>query len=973
MDATPGTPLSGFKSRTLEGVEDKRIYHENVSFLSEIYGNLTHRWLIASTPASLTGGFDAKQSIQGVGDPLLVMPPQSTHEVAIGCCATPNGESPPTTGFFTAWMHRGPGGGIGTSYPQPTWGTLSHNSVTLYRNGEQVFFGHNPTQQQIDAASTQDGSYFQMFEVDERSLAPWTHPYPDTRRSDPRMFKTFSSFVRDSVPPVLGFTPVDDFYVSNFALQPNRFVPTKYGARLVATEPVSSPYGPLAAMYDESPTSVTTRPVVGTVRVSQNFAVGTHTFPSNTFWTVGQFADSNGNRPAVAPTCQYTVHPLPTVASEYSHNLADGFNHRGSRPTLEDPGLQTSEYWRPRLETEKVSTLILTFDRKVVANQVASSQLTLTKDGEPVEGCTLEQIDDFRWRVTVPVQPQTPRSFFLLTYDPAGEVFTDDIAQFRYDRRSDFPSVGQWKAVYIHPDENGEDVRYYYGRGTGLIVGPLSYIQLQSGEPPLDPYGTPYTPEPCVLATRVGWLMADMNGYPRLIDTTSFEGPYQIGRIASVHDDKSFDHEKKHSLVGGTGGVYFPHVFRFNQPVIAATQHQALGIYSPLLNFDGYTPSVPSLTDPAADCSYFGLTTTIDPCPPAKVSLCASPKVAQKHASAIRCNGDITSLKVSLVAIDANGNPDDLSGLQYGTAAQSTVFPGTDFRIITDVFGAPPYWTTRTIASQLLLLNGAELTFGTTLDGETLCQNVWSCVEGARTAQLPIQPSQSRPAANIGASYPDRGINEGLRAYEFNIPNNQNGVPDLRNVGESSLTFKRGSPQVDVWNQSQSGIVRSLTGSIKQKGLQGIVSAYRSHRTYSGLNTTVLGELVIRVSLRVTMEATVTYRDVKVKPLLWRAFFGFVGPNNWVFGTWQEIQDALVNYDPTQPGTQHTRLTGFCSYDQGQQLNQKTVTHHFLGDVDDGFALTKEKEEALAAGEPVYVLLSPKFLGGGTYWKIQKG
>jgi len=50
---------------------------------------------------------------------------------------------------------------------------------------------------------------------------------------------------------------------------------------------------------------------------------------------------------------------------------------------------------------------------------------------------------------------------------------------------------------------------------------------------------------------------------------------------------------------------------------------------------DGFTPHVPYGLAAPANCSYFGLTTTIDPCPPALLH-CPVPSAAQPHASLVR-------------------------------------------------------------------------------------------------------------------------------------------------------------------------------------------------------------------------------------------------------------------------------------------------------------------------------------------------
>jgi hypothetical protein len=62
---------------------------------------------------------------------------------------------------------------------------------------------------------------------------------------------------------------------------------------------------------------------------------------------------------------------------------------------------------------------------------------------------------------------------------------------------------------------------------------------------------------------------------------------------------------------------------------------------------DGFTPQVPPQSDSPDDCSFWGLTTTIDPCPP-KTLRCPVAKAPQRHASVIRMEEDLPSFKATL-------------------------------------------------------------------------------------------------------------------------------------------------------------------------------------------------------------------------------------------------------------------------------------------------------------------------------------
>ena len=1018
MDATAGTPLSAFKSRPLTGIESKLTYSENLSFGGTPYG-----WFVYPDNASsvVVGGYDAKSTLSCGSQEVLVVPTPAATKAGFGCVAQPNGEDPPTQGFFTAWVDRG--SRAEAAIQQPT-----HTTVTIYRNGEQVFSANNPTSQQLNAAYSQDGVYLTVTEVDDRSLPAWTNAYPDWRRHGARLFKDFSSRVVDTVKPVVGFKPPDDIYLNTFG----QFAPAR--GILFSTKPVNSPLSFAVNMIDEDPTSVIARPVASSQPLqlssggSLNGTEGAGTYVLRPFGRT-QCTDMAGNKPDSVPTASWKVHSLPSVNDSASFQLATGFNHLGGIPKLEDPGLQTREHWRPRLDTEPVSSLLLTFDRKVKADQVTASQLTLAKDGATVTGCTMEQVSETQWKVSIPTSDQTPKSFWVLTYDPGGQVLTDDIVIARYSKRSDFPAVGSLKTIYIHNDADGNDVRFYYGRAAGVQIGPLSYQQIGPTDPPLDYYGTPYAPEPCVLATRAAWLMADMNGYPRAIDTSSTTGPYQIGRVASVSASQGFDHEKKQSLVGGSGGIWFPHVLNYGEP------GQALGTYSPLVNYKGYTPSVPSLTSPADDCSYFGLTTTIDPCHPANVSACASPKIAQKHASAIRCDGDIESIEVSLVAFDENGNPQDLSGVKFGNVTGGLGWGTPELPVdfyVNDGTVQGPSWSqlanaqgNRT-AAFLMGLSGQPYTFTTTLDGKTLPQNVWACVDGERQAALPVQKAVTRKPdvictgeTNPGEWYsvrytfdsktysesdvlgwtPIKVTVPAIRRADGTLMNGLNGqggfiqneiellpgdtydgtgnfwAPSLVGGRVPWEQYRVGPEQwPDDWRPMRgyaSGIIRTLQeGNLTQSGVQGCLSVYRAHKTFPALKTTTLGELCISLSFRVAMKATLNYKDYQLAPNKFTrdgdtpcvALYNYrdpemVAPRYGYVYMGSETGGTLFSSGSYGRYPTNSGLDGWQKLSDAQVAAEKTVTHQFLGELSDTLVLSKEKEESLANGDAVYVAI----------------
>jgi hypothetical protein len=994
LPAHAGTPLSAFKSRSLEGIGSLVLFSETLSLYEGFDGG--YGWTVSEPQPAWQGtsppilvGYDLKLSLSLGSDERLVLTARPSVNplplrTAIECLAQPNGESLPTQGFFTASADRG------SMLPGAV--TPAHRTVTIYRNGEQVFSANNPTSQQMSQALAQDGVYLTVTEVDDRSIPAWTQPYPNTRRNGPRMLKDFSSSVVDSVPPVIGFTPPDDVYWEGAPA----FFPV---GRMLSTEPLTN-LSEWQATVDEDPSSPITRPM-GPLAFSST--TGATVYEASGTYTLRLFrrtdhSDIGGNHPASAPTLQWTAHQKP----------AD--DHLGATPKLEDPGLQTREYFRPRLASEPVASLLLTFDRKVNVSQVAASQLTLTKDGQPVQGCAVAPLDDSGqlFRVTIPTGQQTSRSFWLLTYNPGGVVFTnDDIPVMRFASRAEFPAVGKTKTVYVHPNSNGGDVRFSYGRAVGVSTGPLGYVELGANDPPVDSRGYPYAPEPCRLVSRVGWLMADMNGYPRAIDTSSIAGPYQIGRIVSVHSSDSLDTEKNKSSIGITGGFFLDHGL-------------AIGEYSPLVNHEGYTPSVPALTSPPVDCSYFGLTTTIDPCPPANVSACASPRVAQKHASAIRCDGDIGAINISLVAIGENGQPANLSNEKLVLTNQNISYSGDiDFCVNQDTNSLTNEQGSG-IAMLLMAKSGQPYTFGKTLDGMELCQNVWACIDQSREAELPLRESRSRQPDGSCAGWPEPLYSVGIE-FKKTLTAGQVAELDARPGFQHSQVRRGGqvvTPEkyqpgdrnfatgtaadnrcVEWWQDRKPsmtraefqyirgfscGVVRRLSGSLKQQAAQGCISAFRAHKTFPALKTTTLGELCLSISIRMVIRADVAYEDRRIKGKYYERGAGGPYSNKCDSVTFEQLADSSgvalatgqMDYDTCDfsQGTQFIadqRWTEWGSISDGDEVGTKTVNHHFLADISDTLVLSKEQEETLAAGGEVLI----KATGGPaiSYWKLKKG
>jgi hypothetical protein len=1055
----PGTQLSQFVEFARDGIQDFVIYCEHMSLyrFAESTVESHNGWTVEEPrlapvfeaedpvpPAPPVVGFDAR-IVLSLGDvERLVMPKDArttpAMPVTLQCLPDPQDpedkEERPEQGLFTAWVDRGRRVDITSSSPFPIevingteilgvnfeFGRPSRArpgftnttvrqfrglQLKVYRDGELVLDKTRPTIEESREATAEDGSYLVVEKVSEESDSEWTGNGPDVRTRAVRFLKNFASVVVDRVPPVVGFSLCDDIFngddFSTFARWTAGTEPV--GLR---SSPTSSTYDfslsvnssavPVSQQIDELPESLTTIPVPAEYYLSSaeqrlsrlrtlgdprsvletkdgrtTLKVGSHELQ----WGVTNdgFSDQAGNLSLRTPKFTVTSHPEPTPPRA-----------RGAKPKLEDPGWQTIPYYRARLDSEPVVSLRLTFDRKIDPAGVDASQLTLTCDGETVEGFQFEPVDDgsFAWTVILDGVEQPQRTFWTLEYNPGGAVFTDDAAD----------------------------------TGDG---------------PPLDEDGIPYDPEPCVLATRVSWLMADMNGYHRLIDVSATPSPPQIGRVVSISETLPFDLSKADSLVKTEGGMYLP---------------ATLGRFSPGIADESFIPSVPRTeiedrSEPPAAwpgdepevrpedepvCSYFGLTTTIDPCTPAEVSACAAPSEHQKHASAIRTDRDIESLEVQVMIYgNPSGEPSVLDNavfpnapvpfLLFGTAVDFSV---NDFRrragVVSDVLDGdwvPP----------VLMAKGEPYVFTTDLDGFDTSQNVWHCLEEQRGEAMGLLPASSR---RFGKALGDRPIVcedeqryvdvryftpvvydlseadvlalESL-PYEGNIlrggeviqgpvdpvlPGDRypfNIAPSLAGRYIPWWRYRK-RPQAfpDDWIVDRGfgdGQYHAIAdGRLTQDGFQGTLSAFRFCRQFPALKTTVLSELLLNLSARMAVRVEIDYETRKIIPA------GFTdAPHNPCDGlnSYEEmisrpgavgpqLQDEQGNpslfiailgneepYEYETFGLFQSNLTGWGNIDDTELLAERTVTHRFLADVEYQVVLSRDQEEALANGEEIMV------------------
>lgn len=548
--------------------------------------------------------------------------------------------------------------------------TFGGRKLSVYRDGALVAQLTNPTEAQALAASAENGSYLLVNEPDADADPPWDGEGRDDRTRYARPFKTFRSFAKDDTPPIVGCSPPQDSY-HGIALPADPEPAATYGW-VNATKPVvlfdDDPYRLPSYCWSDHDGDRVPRPFItanGFVLESDH-SRPLHTLEPGTHEVRHAALVQNpycafGNEATSVPTFMVTIHPAP-----------GSDDTTAPYPRLDPPGLHTREYFRARLALEQVDAVELTFlEGRVLPDGINADQLTLTVNGQTVSGCTIAPAGDQRWRITVPTVPQVPKSFCVLTYAPAGNVIADRNRVETWPEFDRFPPANEseWRVAYV----DGKTGIWY-------TKTPSGYQTIAENSPPLKANGQPYVNEPVVCAARVAWLMAAETPWPRPVDV-NVPNVVTVGTVSSIgREVETLPEQDGTFRFGCTGNAYI----------------RDWGSVRSAGKVEGYSPNCPADEPESPDCSWFGLSTTIDPCPP-KTLACPAPNADQRHSSAIRSTSEITALKISMVRKEP-----------------------LDFE--------PPVWT--------------EYTLGTTLYGRTLPQNLYGF-------QIPAGPVPTSPAAPI--------------------------------------------------------------------------------------------------------------------------------------------------------------------------------------------------------------------------------
>jgi hypothetical protein len=1003
-----GTSLSEFTERPLEGLKDLLCWREMFNGTGQEKWNIQDPQLGgASQTPPITSGYTFAHTLEFNSEQRLLLPPGSSRRpywpnpVSISCVCDgqPEDEELPSSAFVTAVAFRpshlgfarqtqieyevtGPTGTVSPYIKGHLVGIYRGNTANqdtgtgmLYRitkdGSEMLPPTQAPTRQQLFDATEEEGSYLV-------TVTPTgSYGYPSTALPTN---KDFFSFVIDRKKPVVGFTPLDDVFVGDYGSNNLPSITAGLGQTAVmSTKPL------FQSMNDESPDGVMTRPLFTqmetfpVVNVLDPNVAGTFSIRPVGAADVRDLAH---NAPDQMFSQTWTVHAVDQRA-----NIVEGspssHTYFGAIPKLQQPVLETREYCRPRSQAERISSLKLTFDRPVDPETVENSQVRLYCNGVLAAGCTIEQADatTMKWQISVPLGVQQSATFCFLEYDPAGTVMTaETFEELHYPTKKDFPKSSTrltelFRKVLVS-DDDGK--RY----SLSVSLWPDPFVEIGNGNP-LDVNGNPYDPEPSVIVARTSWLMADVDGWPRLIDTSSVLRGFVVGRAASIGASTSIDMTQNNLTITSTGDIGIaaesaPDAISFggvNTPAVVLPQEffTDFGLVAKAVNYEGYIPRAP-VTGATGPFSYWGLGIPIDPSPPALVPPCAGPTELQWHSSAITCNTDITGFSARIVLLDEYGNnlipPEDVGGYYM----QGKVVFGEPLENFTGLAwsGQPPGDFNHVVSDLfpriMALENAPIISLGTEFQGYELAQNMWSgVVEGGGT-EINAQPMATQTAYFIDG--------EAVTSSPYWINSN----PQFRVVhetvertfgnSETTLAEAKEGLRFEVNDMEPSGgtplakALRSVTDArYSLEGVQAMLSASRQAKTFPALKTTTLGPLVLTLSLRACIKAETTYADNEPQPTQ----FVYVNEERprVAFDEWlTEVMEGVTSglggdtptnfyYDEEEETWKMPPVSAVLYCTRGGSIDQRTVTERVLNDYVCTHTLTPDQEVALANGDEI--------------------
>jgi hypothetical protein len=621
--------------------------------------------------------------------------------------------------------------------------------VSIYRDGSLAYQG--------DANPPEGGPVFSP--VSELATHGTYYMVSEKNAGFQEYHKEFVSFVVDTESPLVGCTAPNDIFAGETLAVPTVF----------ATEPFAS-LPSTYRFYNVAGQSG------GASRRAVPSAVGTYrVLPAQQSSGEGEafFTDRAGNVAPFVPEFDLKIVAVP----------ADG--HRGARPTLSTPAPFVRNPLRGRKQNERVWWVDLSFDRKVLRSSVEIGQVrlwktTLSAEDVPqtvaVQPTSLEEIGDTgtRWRIAIPDADQTERSFWLCEFVPDG-VVTDDVQTVEVESFDKLHAESFYKILYVTTDT-----------GKKYSKSPAGYVEVQ-GNYPLDANGVEYDPEPCLLSARVTWLMAgedernpvDVSHYsqalgPRPTLTAEFNEEAYDGLCSLTAGDQGFG-------VAGLGTYFYGKT--------------------------AFAPGVPHPTSPPADCSYFGVRTTIDPCSPMMLGDCAVPRVSQRHSSLIGCDGEITGWVITppeIASEDLDYDEETYGGMPVEVQSQ---YPSAQYPSI--------------VTPLAMKLLGGPVEVGAAVGGVSVRQNEWRSWEESE--------EQAEPQG--------WGIGVVVGGY-------------------SPVYFRLGANPTGIGTAALAVLVQA-------EWVKASVTATRLCRTYPGLETSVLGSLTLTANATVFATETVTHDEIR--------------------------------------------------------------------------------------------------------------
>ena len=481
---------------------------------------------------------------------------------------------------------------------------------------------------------------------------------------------------------------------------------------------------------------------------------------------------TDGNKTNVTETVTVrdlaTNLPFAPVVREYTIHENDNPDGIGAVATFLPNWEEAFEEYKSLVFQRPIPYLDLLFDRPVsgVTAEMFSIVGHLPPEGEEV---TLEPVAVARhggwlnrYRITLPTEEQDFNTQWLIVFSPttAVGVWAGDMRAEEFETKDDFPTPGLDKFVYIDKSDGKE----YLSEGE-------AYDEVESSD--YEEAGATR------LKARFAWVIGKDKSIGRQLINTQSDTNRILNAVSSLTTTTTFNPPP-----GGPDPTMLSRVRTTENMGLTPAAGQFRQTL-PLIGRETFVPRLPTSADThtgPAPMSYFGLTTTIHPAPPAAVSICSVPGEAQKHSSLLYGSGDLRAITFSVV--DAFG--DAMSGL---TIAGFEVFDA----ILGGSVGVIDFdWSEKT--------TDYSITCEAELDGGAISQNAWTAEDAADltaiSGTLLVDPA-------LGDDY----------LFNFDPP-----------------------------------IVCSV------KNIEMVVVASRSRLTYPSLMTTTLGQLVLTVFRRWSIE-----------------------------------------------------------------------------------------------------------------------